>query len=79
MNHRQAKSDKEVDLINPMVLMLTCLIIHRAYQVEYRFVPVIQPSDVQWQTLRKDNSGSAGDRKGTSTHVKISSHGNEES
>lgn len=62
VNQRQAKSDKEVDLINPMVLLLTCLISHQAYQVVYHLVPVIQPLNLQWQTLRKANPRSAGVR-----------------
>lgn len=33
VNHQQAKSDKEVNLINPMVLMLTSLISHPAHLV----------------------------------------------
>lgn len=53
VNQRQPKSDKEVDLINPMVLMLTWIINHQPYRVDYLCVPVIHPSDLQWQMLRK--------------------------
>lgn len=68
VNQRQPKSDKEVDLINPMVLMLTWIINHQPYQVVYLCVPVIQPSDLQWQMLRKGRHWGSGLELGRHVH-----------
>lgn len=52
VNQWQPNSDEEVDLINPMVLMQTCLISHRAYQVVFNMVTEKQPIDI-WQYADK--------------------------
>lgn len=87
VNQQQAKSDNEVDLINPMVLMLTCLINHRAYQVVYLLVPVMQPtvvsqihSDRRWEKADPGSAGGPGrSYGGMSTRMQNSPHGREDS